>query len=99
MRTIIQTLYDMWVDGQPGEMMKKQNEQKELLYEQYRTLRSKLPPELMEELDTLMNSQIELFPMELEESFSEGFKTGVKLMCEVFKENNFTSIEDFNKRL
>ncbi|MDD7218873.1 MAG: hypothetical protein PUI16_02605 [Clostridia bacterium] len=99
MRTIIQTLFDMWVDGQPGEMMKKQNEQKELLYRKYRTLRSKLPPELVEELDTLMNSQMELFPVELEESFSEGFKTGVKLMCEVFKEDNLPPIEDFNKRL
>ena len=43
-------------------------------------------PELAEELDILMDKHLEIFPQELENSFEAGFKTGAKLMCEIFSE-------------
>ena len=39
-----------------------------------------------EELDELMNKYMEIYPQELEESFAMGFKTGARLMCEIFSE-------------
>ena len=42
--------------------------------------------ELAEELDILMDKHLEIFPQELENSFEAGFKTGAKLMCEIFSE-------------
>lgn len=33
-----------------------------------------------------MNKHMEIYPQELEESFAMGFKTGARLMCEVFGE-------------
>ena len=49
-------------------------------------LRSRLTGELAEELDILMDKHLEIFPQELENSFEAGFKTGAKLMCEIFSE-------------
>ena len=31
-----------------------------------------------------MDKQLEIYPQELEESFAVGFKTGARLMCEIF---------------
>ena len=42
--------------------------------------------QLAEELDILMDKHLEIFPQELENSFEAGFKTGAKLMCEIFSE-------------
>ena len=42
--------------------------------------------ESAEELDILMDKHLEIFPQELENSFEAGFKTGAKLMCEIFSE-------------
>ena len=39
-----------------------------------------------EELDVLMAKNMEIYPQELEKSFIMGFKTGARLMCEVFGE-------------
>ena len=41
---------------------------------------------MAEELDILMDKHLEIFPQELENSFEAGFKTGAKLMCEIFSE-------------
>ena len=49
-------------------------------------LRARLTDEQAEELDVLMAKNMEIYPQELEKSFIMGFKTGARLMCEVFGE-------------
>lgn len=94
MRSVIQKLYDMYMDennGADNEMLTKIagnlcKEKKKAAYQSYRELRAKLSEELAGELDLLMDKQLEIYPQELEESFAVGFKTGARLMCEVFAE-------------
>ena len=92
MRSVIQKLYDVYMSENggtdnrmtikvPGDLCK---EKKEAAYRSYRELRAKLSEDLAEELDLLMDKQLEIYPQELEESFAVGFKTGARLMCEVF---------------
>lgn len=90
MRSVIQKLYDVYMSENsgtdngmkvPGNLCK---EKKEAAYRSYRELRAKLSEDLAEELDLLMDKQLEIYPQELEESFAVGFKTGARLMCEIF---------------
>lgn len=106
MRNVIQKLYDMYMDGNggtdnemalkiPGDLCK---EKKRAAYQSYRELRAKLSEDLAEELDVLMDKQLEIYPQELEESFSAGFKTGARLMCEIFADGtNVVEKTDSNK--
>ena len=47
---------------------------------------NRLTDEQAEELDVLMAKNMEIYPQELEKSFIMGFKTGARLMCEIFSE-------------
>ena len=95
MRSVIQKLYDVYMAGDNGadnEIMAEITgnlckEKKEAAYQCYRELREKLSEDLAGELDLLMDKQLEIYPQELEESFAAGFKTGARLMCEVFSED------------
>ena len=81
MRSIIEGLYDMYLNGNAGIPVTDHcKEKKKEAYERYKMLREKLSPELAEEL--------EIMPQELEESFCTGFKTGARLMCEIFQKEN-----------
>ena len=86
MKSIIQKLYNLYMEEndrtdierlrtQGDDLCKKKRED---AYQSYQKLRSRLTGELAEEL--------EIFPQELENSFEAGFKTGAKLMCEIFSE-------------
>ena len=94
MKSVIKKLYDVYMDENDGagnEIMMKIagnlcKEKKEAAYQCYQELRAKLSEELAGELDLLMDKQLEIYPQELEESFAVGFKTGARLMCEVFTE-------------
>ena len=94
MKSIIQKLYNLcmeekWQDrhweaeNTGDDLCKKKRED---AYQSYQKLRSRLTGELAEELDILMDKHLEIFPQELENSFEAGFKTGAKLMCEIFSE-------------
>lgn len=94
MRSVIQKLYDVYMnenDGADNERITKITgdlckEKKEAAYQCYRELRAKLSEDLAGELDLLMDKQLEIYPRELEECFAAGFKTGARLMCEIFDE-------------
>ncbi len=94
MKSIIQKLHDLYMeetDRTDTEMLRTQGDdlckkKKEEAYQSYQKLRSRLTGELAEELDVLMDKQLEIFPQELENSFEAGFKTGARLMCEIFSE-------------
>ena len=91
MENVIRKLYGMYMDndnGEENEMSEIHDDlcKKEAAYQCYQKLRVQLTDELAEELDELMNKHMEIYPQELEESFAMGFKTGARLMCEVFGE-------------
>lgn len=90
MKSIIQKLYNLYMEEndrtdierlrtQGDDLCKKKRED---AYQSYQKLRSRLTGEL----DVLMDKHLEIFPQELENSFEAGFKTGAKLMCEIFSE-------------
>ena len=88
MKSVIQKLYDVYMNKDneaDNEVISKIagnlcKEKKEAAYQCYRELRAKLSGEL----DLLMDKQLEIYPQELEESFAIGFKTGARLMCEIY---------------
>lgn len=92
MKSVIQKLYDAYMDnGADNEMPEIHDdvlckEKKDEAYQCYQKLRNRLTDELAEELDILMDKYLEIYPQELENSFAMGFKTGAKLMCEIFTE-------------
>ena len=91
MENVIRKLYGMYMDsGEENEMSEIHDdlykEKKEAAYQCYQKLRARLTDELAEELDVLMAKNMEIYPQELEKSFIMGFKTGARLMCEVFGE-------------
>lgn len=92
MKSVIQKLYDAYMDnGADNEMSQIHDdvlckEKKDEAYQRYQELRNRLTDELAEELDILMDKYLEIYPQELENSFAMGFKTGAKLMCEIFAE-------------
>ena len=46
----------------------------------------KLNEEQRKQLEILIDDYLNLFPIEMMQEFSDGFKLGVQLMCEVFSE-------------
>lgn len=44
----------------------------------------KLPDELKDEFDELIDSHLDLLPLELEQNFIDGFRIGVRMMTEVY---------------
>lgn len=93
MENVIRKLYGMYMDNDNREKNEMSvmhddlcKEKKEKAYQCYQELRVQLTDELAEELDELMNKHMEIYPQELEESFAMGFKTGARLMCEIFSE-------------
>lgn len=55
-------------------------------YTLYGAFKTKLPLELVEEFDRLMESQLEIVATGMEEGFTEGFKMGARLMIEILAE-------------
>lgn len=52
-------------------------------YTLYGAFKAKLPLELAEELDGLMESQLEIVTAGMEEGFASGFKMGARLLIEI----------------
>lgn len=55
-------------------------------YTLYGAFKAKLPLELVEELDKLMESQLELVAAGMGEGFTDGFRMGARLMIEILAE-------------
>lgn len=50
----------------------------------YSAFIEKLPEDLKDEFDELINSHLDLLPLELEQNFIDGFRIGVRIMTEVY---------------
>ncbi|BEI59285.1 hypothetical protein Blut17040_03140 [Blautia luti] len=84
METVIEKIYENYI--QKYSETDTASQEKKAIYEKYRTLRQKLPADLVQELDMLMEKQTEILCGELKENFAEGFRAGVKLIKEVYLE-------------
>lgn len=94
MEQVIRALYEMYMEKRFDKFMETYREDKEALFQGYQNLRAQLSAENIEMLDEIMDSQLEQMELELQESFSEGFKFGVKMMCEVFGKDEKSSLID-----
>ena len=59
-------------------------ESRDKAYQLYTSFSEKLPEELREEFNELIDSQLDLLPFELEQNFIEGFCIGTRMMAEVY---------------
>lgn len=84
METVIEKIYENYI--QKYSETDRASQEKKAIYEKYRTLRQKLPADLVQELDMLMEKQTEILCGELKENFAEGFRAEVKLIKEVYLE-------------
>ena len=57
---------------------------REKAYRNYTAFAKKLPEELKEEFNELIDSQLALLSFELEQNFIDGFCIGTRLMAEVY---------------
>lgn len=53
-------------------------------FKSYSAFIAKLPEELKDEFDQLIDSHLDLLPLELENNFIDGFCIGVRMMAEVY---------------
>jgi len=94
MEKVIGALYEMHMDRRFDKFMEKYREDKEVLFQGYQKLKAQLSAEQAEALGKIMDSQLDQMELELQESFSEGFKLGVKMMCEVFGKDEKSFLPD-----
>lgn len=53
-------------------------------FQSYSAFVEKLPDELKDEFDELMASYLDLLPLELQQTFIDGFRIGARMMTEVY---------------
>ncbi|MEE0421316.1 MAG: hypothetical protein UDG86_14870 [Lachnospiraceae bacterium] len=86
MKSIIEELYNG--DLYPGERYKsihrRYYQNKEEAFRGYEAFSKKLDEERAEEFKAIMDRHLEVLTLEMEKNFSDGFRLGVRLMCEVF---------------
>lgn len=91
MNTVIESLYNMQMDGRLDKFMEQYRTKKEDAFQGYLALKKQLSEKQAEELEAMMESHLDILSLELEECFAEGFKLGAKLMCEVFMKEEMLS--------
>ena len=64
----------------------KKNKDKAL--KEYTNFHEKLPGDLKEEFEKLMDDHFDVLAGDLEQNFIDGFRIGVRLMIEVFNDSN-----------
>lgn len=95
MNTVIEELYKIQIDGRFDEFMEKYRDKKEEAFKGCLALKKQLSEKQAQELEEIMDSHLDILALELEECFSEGFKLGAKLMCEIFmKEEKKSEIRE-----
>lgn len=85
MNKVIDTLYESQMDKSFDKFMGQYKEDKEIVFQGYQKLKSQLSVDQAEALEKIMDKQFDQMELELRESFSEGFRLGAKIMCEIFE--------------
>lgn len=92
MDKVIDELYEFHMGKCLDRFVGQYRDDKETVFQGYQELRSQLSAEHAEALDKIMDSQLGQIELELQESFSEGFKLGVKMMSEVYEKDEKSSL-------
>lgn len=61
---------------------------KEEAFQGYEEFGKNLDPERRKEFEQILDNHLDLLSLEMEQNFSDGFKLGVKLMCEIFMQDD-----------
>lgn len=89
MNSILKQLYDG--DISPAEQFRPYLEEYTAKVDKIRKAESvfteKLTKQQEEEYDKLMDEHSRLMPLEMSQVYVDGFKTGARIMCEVFSKN------------
>lgn len=97
MKSILQQLYDGEIA--PGDQFKPYLKEYRENWEQIGTtvieFTKKLTKEQETEFNDLMNKHLSFMPVEMAQVFSDGFKLGVRIMCEVFSTEDMERLNDF----
>lgn len=90
MNSVIEDLYngELCPSEQFKPILRHFQEKQENAFKGYEAFCEKLDAEKLKEFDTIMEKHLELVSLEMEQVFSDGFKLGVKLMCEVFMQSD-----------
>lgn len=67
------------------------------LFVPIRIFRSKLPDDMKDEFESLMDSHLDLLPLELEQNFIDGFRIGARMMAEVFCGESLAELKEAQK--
>jgi hypothetical protein len=88
MDKILQALYDGEI--YPAEQYRPMIEEYTVLrkkqYQKYEDFIKKIGSPLDEEFIQIMDQQLDMFPLELSETFLDGFRLGAKMMIEIFED-------------
>lgn len=90
MNSIIEDLYngDLCPCEQFKPILRRYREKREESFQGYEAFCEKLDKENVKEFEEIMEKHLELVSLEMEQVFSDGFKLGVKMMCEVFMQSD-----------
>lgn len=88
MKSILQQLYDgeIALSDQFKPHLKEYREKWEQMGKDITAFTEKLTKEQEVEFNDLMNKHLSTMPVEMAQVFSDGFKLGVRIMCEVFSD-------------
>lgn len=86
MEDILERLYDGELDPcyRHRDAMGKAGEAYRKAHRAYEAFLQKLPDELKEEYEAFIDKQLDCYPLEMEQVFVEGFRTGVRIMVEMY---------------
>lgn len=90
MKSVLEQMYhgDLYPYSKFKTTIEEFQKDRDKAFHSYTTFLEKLPPELQEEFEQLMDEHIHLLPQEMEQNFIDGFKIGARLMAEVYGKNS-----------
>jgi len=86
MESILEQLYNGELHANPNfhTIIESYKQDRNKVYKGYEQFRAKLPEDLKDEFNKLMDAHLNLFPYELKQHFIDGFQIGVRMMAEVY---------------
>ena len=98
MENVLEPLYygELYSDGKYGKTIQQLREDQNKAFRAYLHFRSKLPDDMKDEFESLMDSHLDLLPLELEQNF-DGFRIGARMMAEVFCNESLAEFKEAQK--
>ena len=99
MENVLEPLYhgELYSDGKYGKTIQQLREDQNKAFRAYLHFRSKLPDDMKDGFESLMDSHLDLLPLELEQNFIDGFRIGARMMAEVFCGESLAELKEAQK--